>query len=165
MKKIFLTMVVCLMATMGANSQNNNGWVKIFFEADELTDTSMEYENEIGSVVLWDNEDKVFRVISKDEMFNGKVENWTLGKHKTIFTAIIGFYDINKKLVKKTKCTFEIGANHHEGNAIRNPYYTKNDRKDIIEYLKNGNGFVRIVAPLSLTNKNFDIMVPCLNNN
>ena len=187
MKK-FIMALVCLMTMMvSANAQDDmyhrkdtnkevkpintaladkNGWVSHVFEADELIGneeyTSLMYSNECGSIIVWNNENKKFRIISNDGVFDSKVTQWNFG-YKSLFTAKVGYYDINGKLLSKTTCLFEIGANHSQGNSMRNNWGV-NEAKTIIPYLREKKGFVRIVAPLSGTNSRFDIKVPCMNN-
>jgi hypothetical protein len=154
------------LAPINDDSANNNGWVILTHEADELIGND-EYKSisysvpNVGSVILWDNENKKFRIVA-DDVFDSEVTKWNFG-YKSLFTAIVGYYDINGKLLEKTSCLFEIGANHRQGNSIRNNWGV-NEAKTIIPYLREKRGFVRIVAPLSGTNGKFDIKVPCLNN-
>lgn len=189
MKK-FIMAIVCLMTmVVSANAQddmyyrkntnkevkpinetlaNNNGWIISYHEPDELTGSkgynSMTYLNETGGVVLWSTEAKKFRVISNEELFDSEIRifGW-LRETKNVFCAIIGMYDINNKLLKKKNCWFEIGANYLQGHSTIGAS-GKNEGKDIVEYLRNGKGYIRIVAPLSGTNAKFDLKVPCMNN-
>lgn len=187
MKKV-LWLIVCLMTmVMSVNAQNDmyifsqeekvqpinmesisNGWAVKTYEADELIGTksytSLIYSTNVGSVVLWDNEVKKFRIISDDGLFDFKVTkagwDWS---DRTLFVATIGLYDLNGKLIKKKKVWFEKGANHSQAVSTAGSS-GKNEGKDVITFLRNNKGYVRIVAPLSSTNLNFDIKIPCLKN-
>ena len=164
MKKV-LWLIVCLM-TMVVSANAQSSWVSVTHEADELTDqkayTSLVYTAESGTIVLWDNDGKKFRIIANNVFDSKYGENGYMVKG-SFFHAIVGYYDINDKLVDKRTCSFIIGSNHHEGNSIR--YGMKRyEGKHIISFLRNEKGYVRIVAPLYGTNAKFDIKVPCLSN-
>lgn len=164
MKKI-LFIIVCLMAmVVSVNAQN--GWISTSFEADDLTEqeayTSLIYTTDNGSVVLWDNNDKYFRLISYIGSFDTKVTQWSF-RYIDIFKAIVGYYDTNDNCIKKSKCQFESGVNHSEAKNMKDTM-AHNEGKNIIKFLKEEKGYIRIVAPLFNSHENFDIKVPCLNN-
>jgi hypothetical protein len=148
-------------------SAENNGWSIISHDADELTEqeayNSIVYTTDAGSVVLWNNDNKRFRIISND-IFDSKVDRngWSLD-YKNLFVAIIGYYDINNKLIEKKKCGFEIGANSHQAHSIKYGMH-RQEGKYVISYLRNKKGYVRIIASLYGSNGKFDIKVPCMNN-
>ena len=191
MKKV-LWLIVCLMTiVVSVNAQNDmyifsqeekvqpinmesisNGWAVKTHEADELIGTksytksytSLIYSTNVGSVVLWDDEVKKFRIISDDGLFDFEVTkaSWDLS-YGILFVATIGLYDLNGKLIKKKKVWFEKGANYSQAVSTAGSS-GKNEGKDVITFLRNNKGYVRIVAPLSSTNLIFDIKVPCLKN-
>lgn len=164
MKKV-MSFIVCLMAVvLSVNAQN--GWNTTTFEADELLGneeyTALRYSADGGSIVLWSGDEKKFRIIS-DGVFDSEYgENGYMVKG-SFFHAVVGYYDINDKLIDKRTCSFIIGANHHEGNSIRFGM-KRYEGKHIISYLRGKKGYVRIVASLYGTNGKFDIKVPCINN-
>lgn len=165
--KRFLMAMVCLM-TMVLSVNAQSGWVSVAQEEDELMGqeayTGFIYSNEVGSVVLWDNDDKTFRIISNDGVFDSFVgqNGWSM-KTRSMVAAVVGYYDTNDKLIEKKKCYFEIGVNHKEANSIRFEMH-RVEGKYVISYLRNKKGYVRIIAPLYSTHQKFDIKVPCMKN-
>ena len=153
-------------ALVNINSAKGNGWDTTTFDADELLGnkayTALSYSTSVGSIVLWNDNEKKFRIISNNVFDSEYGENGYMVKG-SFFHAIVGYYDINDKLIDKRTCSFIIGSNHHEGNSIR--YGMKRyEGKHIISYLRNKKGYVRIIASLYNTNSKFDIKVPCMNN-
>ena len=187
MKKL-LWLIVCLMTmVMSTNAQDdmylahnsnetseinvnnaaNNNWLPIKIEADELlgndTYTALIYSTSDASVILWDNNDKKFRITAHNQVFDSKYgENGYMVKGN-FFHAIVGYYDINGKLIDKRTCSFIVGNTHKEGDSIRFGM-KRYEGKHIVSYLRNKKGYVRIVTSLYLSNNKFDIKVPCLNN-
>lgn len=192
MRKFWFMMVICLMAVVSVMGQNDgvyfnpneikseksfsfdkdtiekNGWNYVEFEADELLGndgyTSLCYDTPDGSIVLWDDNTKDFRIVSNNGVFDSKVDRngWSL-EYKSLFHAIIGYYDENDNLIDKRKCCFEVGKNHSQGNSVK--YGTSRyEGKYVIFYLTKQKGYVRIVASLYSTNKMFDMKIPCINN-
>lgn len=166
MKKM-LWLIVCLM-TMVVSANAQSGWTRTQLSGDELLNTeactAFIYSDTNGSVVLWDNNDKYFRIISANGTFNSKLDrNGRSLEYKSLFHAIIGYYDINNNLIDKRFCCFEVVNSHSQAHSIR--YGMKRyEGKYIMSYLRNKKGYVRIVTALSGTNTKFDIKVPCMNN-
>ena len=166
MKKV-LWLIVCLMTMVLSVNAQNKKWVSMSHDADELTETeaytSLIYTDAKGSVVLWDNDNEKFR-IAANGVFDSKVDTngWSM-KKRSMFKAIIGYYNVDDKLISKKKCYFEIGANHSQAHNIKYQF-NREEGKYIISYLRNEKGYVRIIAPLYNTNETFDIKVPCIKN-
>ena len=167
--------LVCLMTvTMSANAQNN--WVVDFSEEDELLERKAEkyylyYDGDKGGVIFYESSPKKLYLIAPDgSMFNTRIVFKDLGGDVSAVDVTYGMYNENGKLVKKDEnCVFEeVGrevANRvvsRKGGGIGHTY--RNVGKELIEYLKNKKGYVRLVAPLFHNNRNFDIKVPCINN-
>lgn len=187
MRKL-LWLIVCLMTmVVSANAQDDmysfsqeekvqpinteaisDGWMATTHDADELIGnesyTSLIYSTDVGSIVLWDNETKKFRIITNNELFDSDVQKagWN-PSYRSLFVATIGFYNLDNKLLKKKKVWFEIGSNHRQAVSTAGSS-GKNEGKDVVTYLRNNKGYIRIVAPLHLTNLNFDLKIPCLQN-
>lgn len=164
MRKL-LWLIVCLM-TMVVSVNAQNEWVVSEHEADELLETeaykSVVYTSNDCGIVLWDNESAKFRILSDKGTFDTEVVKWAF-KYRSVFTAIVGYYDINGKLLSKKKCQFEIGSNHRQAHSMKDTW-GHNEGKNVISFLRNEKGYVRLIAPLSGTNSKFDIKVPCMNN-
>ena len=166
MKKV-LWLIVCLM-TMVVSVNAQSEWVTEIHAADELTGTdeytSVSYIDGSNGIVTWSTESKKFRIICGEEMFDSKIQRagWN-PNYRSLFEAVVGLYSTDGKLIKKKYVTFEIGANHHQGMSVGGRT-GKNEGKIVLDYLRNKKGYIRIVAPLSGTNTNFDMKVPCMNN-
>ncbi len=140
-------------------------WERFVTEADELTGET-EYESDIftdenGNVfVMWSNESENFRVISATSIFN------YFGDIRSVM-ATIGYYDSNNKLIEKNDIQLLVSegqGNQAEPNMIPmiRPLPNKKRVKMLLEYVREGQGYIRILVPLYGTNSKFDIKVPCL---
>jgi hypothetical protein len=164
MKKV-LWLIVCLM-TMVVSVNAQNGWEKTTFNGDELLETedymAFSYSDANGEIVLWNNSNEKFRLITNDGIFDYRHENgaWYYDK---FFIATIGYYDINNKLISKKSCCFGVGDIASQGHSTRYKF-KGNEGKHVISYLREKKGYVRIVAPLYAKNTHFDLKVPCMNN-
>lgn len=87
------------------------------------------------------------------------------GTMNMIAYATIGFYDENNKLVKKwDKCMVELTNGGQVAEASTNVWgKTSNGSRDVVPYLMNERGWVRIIIP-TFRGKEFDMKVPCVNN-
>lgn len=89
--------------------------------------------------------------------------------HKKSLNAIgyatIGFYDEQNHLVKKWEnCMIEITNGMQVAEASSNIWgKTSKGCRDVVPYLVNERGYVRIIIP-TVRGKEFDMKVPCLNN-
>ena len=178
MKKFIMALVCLMTMVLNVNAEEytnsvaeKNGWVLTTHEADELIGND-EYNSlvyvgsENKTIVLWDDNDKDFRIICNDgNIFDYKVgsNGWSLNTNMKLFVATIGYYDSNNKLLKKKECGFRIEGNASEARSIKYGM-GGNEGKRIVAFLKNEKGYIRIIAPLFNTRKNFDFKVPCLNN-
>lgn len=178
MKK-FIMALVCLMTMVMSVNAQVNGWKIGTTEADELLGTTEDtyylyMDGDKGGVIFYKSEPKKLYLIAPDDaMFNTRDLGFRdFGRSGNVVGVFItyGMYNNNDKLVKKDKnCVFEeIGR--EVANRIVSRKGTgmgmtmRNVGKELIEYMKNEKGYVRIVAPLFHTNRNFDIKVPCMNN-
>lgn len=158
---------VVLLAFVFATSTNAQSWKHFVTEADELTGEkgheSDTYTDETGNAfVIWSDEGENFRVISSSSIFD------FVGEYRTV-TAIIGYYDMNNKLIEKNEIQLiatEGQASQAEPNMVPmiRPLSNKKRVKMLLDFVRNKQGYVRILAPLYGTNGKFDIKIPCLKN-
>ena len=151
MKKILVFTMMCLF-TVCVNAQE---WDSTDYEADELKGqesyTAYNFTNETGMFVYFSNYDDYFKICTLDGIFDYK------GRYHEL-KVIIGFYDENDKLVEK----FNDWIYVQEDNSKIAGAKGKKSKK-VITYIKQNNGYVRIIAE-RYGRTNFDLKVPCLNN-
>lgn len=151
MRKI-LTMALLL---IGLSVSAQGLWSVGTNKADELTGTKAgsyyRYTVEgMGSIIIWDWSDWVFRLVS----YNGGFNTWEIkGHYRTVYytTMLIGIYDSSGALVEKFKDDIEVDYNQYGKYATINrdwPYSPGKRRKlkKAIRAMKNEGGFVRIVC-------------------
>lgn len=156
--------VAFILCAFAFNLQAQN-WEHFVTEADELLDLASHeswiYSDEQGnSFVIWSDEEENFRIVSNNGNFDrtGKLAD-----------AIIGYYDMENKLIEKTKIGLLISegqGNQAHPNMVpmARPVYNKKRVEKLMQTIKHEQGFVRIIVPLYGTNELFDIKIPCLNN-
>ena len=79
--------------------------------------------------------------------------------------ATIGFYDEQNNLIKKWEnCLIELTNGLQVAEASSNIWgKTSKGCRDVVPYLMNERGFVRIIIP-TVRGTEFDMKVPCVNN-
>lgn len=104
---------------------------------------------------MWSNEDNYFRITSSYHIFD-----YTLEK---IVNVIVGFYDKDNNLIEKINMTFWPNDDDPT-EAISSHVMLKNKKKGrkVMQYLKNEEGYIRLLAPLYRSNYDFDLRVPCI---
>lgn len=162
LKKIF---TVALLAFVFATSAYAQKWEHSVTEADELLGEkgheSWVYSDERGnSFVIWSDEENNFRIISVNGIFD---------RTGQLTDATIGYYDMNNKLIEKTKIGLLVSegqGNQAHPNMVpmMRPVYNPKRVGKLMQTIKQEQGFVRIIVPLYGTNANFDIKIPCLKN-
>ena len=161
MKKLFLLFT---MLTTTVFSFAQVGWTTEVYNEDELLGTEgyVSYiytDDKKDYIVLWSNDETNFRIVSNTHIFN--YNSGGPGGSKW-FSTTIGLYDEAGKLVEKTGLDFYI----QEGNprvATSEAVLRKEikEAKKINDFIRNGKGSVRIIAPLYGSISGFDIVVPC----
>ena len=165
MNKIATITIVVLMVAMTAGAQDGR-WEKHAVEGDELKGieptTSYVYVQEgMGGFVFWQNNDSRFCIVSPKVMFNTTVSNGDTGT-----LAIVGFYDSDGNMKEKINLwmTLDKNSGYHRLFAIdsyNNPLikHHKKNIKKVLEAVKQGDGYVRILTGRYQAN-DFDIKIP-----
>ena len=153
-----------LMCYSVANAQK---WDTTFFAADELEGIEAYYAYHItdstGNVFnFWSNDDKNFRVVCSSGIFD-----WSGNFH--IVKATIGYYDASKKLIEKKDIQLVVADGRGdvaELNTSIGITAVSNKKKAIqlLNYLRDEEGYVRILIPLYGRNDKFDLTIPCIRN-
>jgi hypothetical protein len=165
--KRFIMAFVCLMAMVSVSAQINlNEWVSINSEASELICendyTNFLYQTEVGTIILWGNNDRVFSIVSNGDAFAYKLQKNGATGYRNLFMASVGIYDRFNRLVKEERCWFEVGVNSHQA-IIKKGVSSKNFGKKIIKHLCVNKGYVRIKAALD-SGRLFDFKIPCMSS-
>lgn len=161
MKKTINILIAILSMMEIANAQS--GWSSTEFEADELKGqpayTALSYtDNQGNRLTMWSNEDNYFRITSCSHIFNYTVS----GSLKEV-GATVGFYDTSDNLIEKNQMTF--WPNDDNPRIAHNSIFLSRNKKKgkkVIQYLRNEEGYIRIIAPLYRSISGFDLKVPCL---
>lgn len=161
MKKTINILIAILSMMEIANAQS--GWSSTEFEADELKGqpayTALSYtDNQGNRLTMWSNEDNYFRITSCSHIFNYTVS----GSLKEV-GATVGFYDTSDNLIEKIQMTF--WPNDDNPRIAHNSIFLSRNKKKgkkVIQYLRNEEGYIRIIAPLYRSISGFDLKVPCL---
>ena len=142
-------------------------WEHYVIEADELLEVkgheSDVFTDEAGNVfVMWSDEDLNFRIISATSIFD------YMGDIRSVM-ATIGYYDMNNKFIEKNDIQLLVSegqGNQAEPNMIpmMRPFPNKKRVAELLQFVRESQGYVRILVPLYGTNTRFDIRIPCLNN-
>lgn len=154
MKKILLT-AVFILSSISLFAQK--GWQVTIHPVDELQKTkeytSYMYTDENGNnFVCWSNDKYNFRIINAEGIFdtdnNGHIR------------VQIGYYDMNNKLIKKEKKSLALVKNDYQKAETFNLF----GGGKFLEYVKNEQGYVRILAPQYQKVSPWEIVVPCISN-
>lgn len=157
MKKILVMTMMLLSAVV----MNANGWEKTYVAGDELRGTESTYVyayfDNVGAFYFYENTNHVC-IATREGIFNYGGEGL---EDDELTSVIIGFYDNNGNLVDKlNSCEFYL-FNEKQDKAFSICTW-KNDI--VIDYLKHKTGYVRVLAD-RYGDYDFDIKVPCFNNN
>ncbi len=152
MKKTLLALMFAFMPAFIFAQKN---WQVTIHPADELQKTkeytSYMYIDENGNnFVFWSNSKNV-RIVNNEGIFDVDANNF--------IKATIGYYDINSKLIKKESKKFHTENDSYTIAEI--PFW--NGAKNLIKYLQENDGYVRILAPQYQKVSPWEIIVPCLN--
>lgn len=155
MKK-FLFIIVFIGIQLSAVGQS---WSTTEHKSDAMKKTkaytSYKFEDASGNQFIywtWSEKDGDFRIITNQDIFN-------YGERR--FIAVnIGFYDNQDNLLDKSTITLKV---EEDPQFARVPYKKKTAVKTI-KYLNENEGYVRIIAPLYGTTREYDIKVPCKKN-
>jgi hypothetical protein len=80
--------------------------------------------------------------------------------HTRLMNIVVGIYDTQEHLIEKIESKIEVAD---DIKMASKPWATKKAKK-ILAYLKEQQGYIRILAPLYSNNLPFEIKVPCLKN-
>ena len=165
MKKIATITIMLLVAAMTAGAQDGR-WEKRAVEGDELkgvepTTSYVYVQKGMGGFVFWQNNDSRFCIVSPKVMFNTTVSNGDTGT-----LAIVGFYDSDGNMKEKINIwmTLDTNSGYHRLFAIdwnNNPLikHHKKNIKKVLEAVKQGDGYVRILTGRYQAT-DFDIKIP-----
>ena len=164
--KLFMIAATMIAITIPqvANAQK---WDTTFFAADELERIEAYYAFHVtdstGNVFnFWSNDNKNFRVVSSSGIFN-----WSGNFH--IVKATIGYYDVSNKLIERNDIQLVVAdgrGDMAEPNTSIGIGSISNKKKaiELLNYLQNEEGYVRILIPLYGRNDKFDLTIPCIRN-
>lgn len=166
MKQVFLSFLALIAIT--ANAQN---WEKTVEPGDELKGTTdaVKYkmvDSLARQVIAFYQPGDYWKVGIGGNIFQGdkrgRIHKNTLN---TITYATIGFYDEQNHLIKKWEnCMVELTNGWQVAEASSNIWgKTSKGCRDVVPYIVNERGYVRIIIP-TYRGKEFDMKVPCLNN-
>lgn len=156
-----------LLLTMTAGAQT---WEKQIIPGDELKGTTETtkylFVDSVGKkkMAFYGDGDywKVLCGYSVFDPIKGKIHSRT---KNMIAYATIGFYDEQHQLIKKwDNCLVELTNGLRIAEATENIWgKTTKGCRDVVPYLTNERGYIRILIPVAI-GKEFDLTVPCLNN-
>lgn len=133
-----------------------SAWKATKFPGDELLGnpayTAYSMEKNGSRIVFWSNDD-AFRITEAYHIFEYTHKDYS---DKDEFDVIIGFYNLKDELVNSMKKTFYVEDGHGY------PKYPS--LCDVVRYITEEQGYVRLVAELYNTVATYDIKVPCFNN-
>ena len=161
---LIATLMMALTISQVAHAQK---WDTTFFAADELEGIEAYYAYHIadstGNVFnFWSNENTNFRVVSSSGIFD-----WH--GNFNIVRATIGYYDASNKLVEKKDIQLVVAdgrGDMAEPNTSIGIGSISNKKKAIqlLNYLRNEEGYIRILIPLYGRIDKFDLTIPCIRN-
>lgn len=162
MKRILIVLFTLLCISIITKAQS--GWQTTSFDADELKDqeaySAFFYTDDDGNrLTMWSNEDDYFRITSSSHIFNYELTTSAL----KIVNVTVGLYDKDNNLIEKIKMTF--WPNDDDPAKAISSYLMPKDKKKgrkVMQYLKNEEGYIRLLAPLYRSNSGLDMRVPCI---
>ena len=144
MKKL-LSIAIMLLMVITVSGQGT--WNKIVVEPDELKGekggiTYIYTQEGLGSFVVWDWDEYQFRLVSDNGIFNINEGGW--------LKTLVGIYDASGKMVEKLNLWLskEEGSGYSHARTVKKPIPPgqKSKVKKIFTAIKEGNGYVRIIA-------------------
>ena len=159
-----LVFVFLFFVGLQALAQN---WERINVKGDELlgtTDKVIMVYNDNGNIFEFEeNENNIFFLETSTSFFDVTSVKGSNGRYTV--NGIVGLYDNNDNLVEKLEILFEIlepATKCYPNKYTRMGGNNLKRSKKVIDYINNGNGYVRFVLPLHLSTSNFDFTVPTL---
>lgn len=161
MKKAILSISLFLSSLL-ASAQ----WQVSKSEGDELLGTTptttIYYLKDHCCFSYIQNNDEFFQISTDIGMFDYHPASY-------IFRSVIGFYNENKTLINKYDDFLLITMPGKTQTAYSNKTAKlggtqKKKIKRLIDFIRNEKGYVRIVAPIYGKNQQFDLTMPCLQN-
>lgn len=164
MKRLIILFVFALLMGMSINAQQ---WTITKNNGDELKGTpaytSYIWMEDNGAFAYKDTDDTLFLVSTKDGIFNSNGQRGRKGRPVTV--GLVGFYTPTDSLIEKMELTYEI--NEGSQSVYPNQYTSKGGNnykrsRKIIDFIKNGNGYVRFIIPRYAKN-DLELKVQCNN--
>lgn len=150
-----LVLFLTIIASLSCYAQKS-AWKATKFPGDELLGnpsyTAYSMEKEGSRLVFWSNDDS-FRITERYHVFDYTHESYS---DKDEFSVLIGFYDLAGNLIESKTERFYVEDGHGY------PKYPS--LCDVVRYINEEKGYVRLVAELYNTLSSYDIKVPCFNN-
>ena len=164
MKKVLLLLVI--MMAIGASAQT---WERVEVPGDELKGTPNRVKWRINnfetlqSIMFYEGDDQWWVGIGGNIFQpNGQIVKST---QNFATSAIIGLSDEAGNLIAKYEdCLLELTNGMQVAGTVENFFgKTTKGARDVVPYLTNNKGSVRIIIPTA-RGKEFDLRVPCMNN-
>lgn len=167
MKKIVLSLML-LMSVLMVNAQQ---WEKTLEKGDELLGTveriKYKYVDSVNvQAFAFYSDGDYWKIGIGGRVFQPDKRGVVIRKTQNYATyATIGFYDNNNKLISKwDNCLLQLVQGFQVALTAENIWgKTTKGAREVVPYLRNEKGYVRIVVPV-VRGKNFDMTIPCLNN-
>lgn len=154
MKKVLLTLIL-MVSALSAFAQR---WDISSTEADELLNkpatTTYWYRDVLGSFVFSTYPENIIKLNTSLGIFD-------YGPTSRRLFATVGLYDASGSLVKSVKILMLCRGGEESAAYTFDAKKDKKVSKEVIDYIKAGNGYVRVVAPI-YGGGNYDIKIPCL---
>lgn len=162
MKKLMIIAALMLAAIAPMKGQE---WIYKIQKADDLLGTNSDsvaiYMTEKYSVIVSFTNDEIW-IKSHDGVFD---------YHKNEYYILVGMYDKEDNLLSKDRvfCYYPNTKNHTLINICNSKHLIRKDHPNdtiatrFIDYLNNGDGYIRIVASMYLDD-NLTIKIPCFNS-
>lgn len=166
MKKVLL--LFAFIACINANAQQ---WEKTVEKGDELLGTveriKYKYVDSVNvQAFAFYSDGDYWKIGIGGRVFQPDKRGVVIKKTQNSATyATIGFYDNNNILISKwDNCLLQLVQGFQVALTAENIWgKTTKGAREVVPYLRNEKGYVRIVVPV-VRGKIFDITIPCLNN-
>ncbi len=166
MKKVLL--LFSFIACINANAQQ---WEKTVEKGDELLGTveriKYKYVDSVNvQAFAFYSDGDYWKIGIGGRVFQPEKRGVVIKKtYNNATYATIGFYDNNNKLISKwDNCLLQLIQGFQVALTAENIWgKTTKGAREVVPYLRNEKGYVRIVVPV-VRGKIFDITIPCLNN-
>ena len=142
-------------------------WIRTSVKGDELLGTSdrvvLMFEDNGNLFQFNENDDKTYILKTSESFFDFTSIKGAKGRFTT--NGIVGIYDNSDNLIEKLEIVYEVlepaTSCYPNKYTLMGGNNLKRSKK-VIDYIKNGKGYIRFILPLHLTT-NFDFKVPTLN--